>query len=158
MTYYHLANHRTAAQLAEMRRLEAAGICLFCPEHLEAAQDQPIVHRTAHWNVTPNEYPYEGARLHLLLVPHAHVTDLVDLPAEAHADLFAALRWVRDEHGLTYYGLGARCGDGAHTGATIAHVHVHVVVGNPSGEPVRFKMSQRPRSELDPDQLDARGL
>ena len=29
-----MENFRTAEQLAEMERLEAAGICLFCPDEL----------------------------------------------------------------------------------------------------------------------------
>ena len=29
-----MENFRTAEQLAEMQRLEAAGVCLFCPEEL----------------------------------------------------------------------------------------------------------------------------
>jgi diadenosine tetraphosphate (Ap4A) HIT family hydrolase len=152
MPLYHLANHRTAEQLAEMRRLEAAGICLFCPQHL--ADHQPVVHRTAHWSVTPNEFPYPNTSLHLLLVPDAHVTDLLDLPGDAQADLFAALRWVRDTHRLTHYGLASRCGDCAYTGATLTHVHAHVVVGDDSGA-VKVKLAQPPRSGLDPDQVDA---
>jgi diadenosine tetraphosphate (Ap4A) HIT family hydrolase len=149
MSLYYLANYRTPEQLADMRRLEAAGICIFCPEHLAADPDQRVVHRTAHWTVTPNEFPYPGTRLHLLLVPHRHVTDVLDLPPEAQADLFAALGWVRDAHGLAGYGLGVRCGDPASTGATIAHVHLHVIVGDPAAEPVRFKMSQPPRPDLE---------
>lgn len=150
MSYYYLANHRSAEQLAEMRRLEAAGICLFCPEHLPAQQE--VVHRTAHWCVTPNRFPYPGAALHLLLVPQAHVTDLLDLPAEAQADFFTALGWVRDHHALKYYSLASRSGDEdacAHTGSTIKHLHVHVVVGDPGGEPVKVKLSQRPNLDVE---------
>lgn len=153
MSLYHLPNFRTPEQLAEMRRLEALDACLFCPEHLGA--NQPVLHQTAHWAVTANEFPYAGTSLHLLLVPYAHVTDLVDLPAEAQADVFTALRWVRDRHGLTHYGLAVRCGDCAYTGATIRHVHAHVIVGDPAGPPVKVKLAQPPRSQLDPDQLDA---
>jgi diadenosine tetraphosphate (Ap4A) HIT family hydrolase len=141
MTLYHLGNSRSEEQSADMRRLEADGICIFCPEHLDADPGQRILHRSAHWAVTPNKFPYEGTKLHLLLVPHQHVTDLLDLPDAAQQDFWAALCWVRDQHGLTYYGLGARNGDCRYTGGTIAHLHVHVIVGDPEGGPVRFKVS-----------------
>jgi ATP adenylyltransferase len=164
--YYYFANYRTEEQLAEMRRLEATGVCLFCPTNL--GQNQEVVHRTDHWSVTPNRFPYRDTRLHLLLVPHAHVTDILDLEPAAQADFFTALGWVRGQHDLRYYALDSRCGDDAcaHGGSTIRHLHVHVIVGDvddPAHQPVKVKVSQRAkpeleaklRSELDPDQLDA---
>jgi diadenosine tetraphosphate (Ap4A) HIT family hydrolase len=144
---YHLGNNRTEQQLADMLRLEAAGVCVFCPEHLAQDPDQPTLHRTPQWTVTPNEFPYAGTALHLLLVPDEHVTDLLDLSAAAQADFWAALGWVRDHYSLTYYGLGSRNGDCRYTGGTIYHVHVHVIVGDvadPGHEPVRLKLSSRP--------------
>jgi diadenosine tetraphosphate (Ap4A) HIT family hydrolase len=144
---YHLDNARTAEQLADMRRLAAAGICVFCPEHLAADPDQRLLYRSAHWTVTPNEFPYGGTRLHLLLVPDEHVGDLVDLSPAAQADFWAALAWVRTHHGLRHYGLGARNGDPRYTGGTIEHLHVHLIVGDvadPEHRGVRMKLSSRP--------------
>jgi ATP adenylyltransferase len=144
---YHLGNSRSAEQRAEMLRLEAAGICLFCPGHLAENPDHPAVLRTEHWTVTPNRYPYQGAREHLLLIPDEHVSDLVDLSAEAQSDFWATLGWVRDHYAMKHYGVGIRNGDNRFTGGTIWHVHVHVLVGDvddPHHEPVRMKLSSRP--------------
>lgn len=147
MSLYYLGNSRTDAQRRDMLDLESRGVCLFCPEHLAADPEQRIVLTTEHWVATPNEFPYAGTRLHLLLVPKAHVVDLLDLDDAARADFWTALEAVRRDHGLFYYGLGARNGDCRFTGGTIAHVHVHVVVGDvddPHHQPVRFKLSSRP--------------
>lgn len=147
MSLYNPANHRTPEQLDEMLRLEAAGICLFCPEHLDGPGRERVVHRSEHWTVTPNEFPYAGTKLHLLLVPRQHVDDLCDLSPDAQSDLFVALSWVREHYGITYYGLTARNGDLRYTGGSIYHLHVHLLVGdvdNPAHEPVRVKLSARP--------------
>jgi diadenosine tetraphosphate (Ap4A) HIT family hydrolase len=141
MSLYYLGNARSEEQRAYMRELEADGVCLFCPEQMAADPDQEILHRTAHWTVTPNRFPYAGTTLHLMLVPDEHATDLLDLSGAAQQDFWTALRWVRDRYDLTYYGLGARNGECRHTGGTIAHVHVHVIVGDPAAGPVRFKVS-----------------
>jgi diadenosine tetraphosphate (Ap4A) HIT family hydrolase len=144
---YYLGNARTERQLADMVELATSGSCLFCPDQLAADPDQPILHRTPHWTVTPNEFPYAGTALHLLLVPDEHVTDLLDLSVPAQADFWAALGWVRERYALTYYGLGSRNGDCRYTGGTIYHVHVHVIVGDvadPGHQPVRLKLSSRP--------------
>jgi ATP adenylyltransferase len=145
---YCADNYRTEEQLAEMRRLEAAGICLFCPQSLREHARQRVVIETRHWAVTPNAYPYAGTRLHLLVVPVHHVNDLLDLNDEALADFWTAMRQVRERYELDHYGLGVRNGNCSFTGATIAHVHAHVLVGDAEAEPevpVRMRLSSRPR-------------
>jgi diadenosine tetraphosphate (Ap4A) HIT family hydrolase len=157
VSLYYTGNYRTEEQLAQMRELEGQGICVFCPQHLP--DYRPVVHRTPHWTITTNRFPYRGTRLHYLLLPDEHVEDLVDLSAEAHGDFWNALRWARDHHGLTYYGLASRNGDCAYTGATIRHVHVHLVQGDvedPGHSRVRVTLSSHPRElllrEIDPHQ------
>ena len=159
MKLYYPGNSRSEEQLALMLELEAAGVCIFCPEHL--ANYRPVVHKTALWTVTTNRFPYRGTQLHYLLLPDEHVDDLVDLSPDSQADFWTALRWARDEHGLTHYGLASRNGDCAFTGATIRHVHVHLVQGdveNPEHTPIRVKLSSHPREVGlrggHPDQLD----
>jgi ATP adenylyltransferase len=145
VTLYYLRNHRSADQLAEMRRLEAEGTCIFCPPELDNPDE--VRRGLEHWVIRPNAYPYRGTRLHLLLVPRAHVTDLLDLGGDALAEFWDAARWVRDTYHLDFYGLGARCGDCAYTGGTIAHAHVHFIVGDvetADHTPVRLKLSSRP--------------
>ena len=147
MRLYCTDNYRTEEQLAEMRRLEAAGTCLFCPAELRKHPRQQVIFETEHWAVTPNEFPYRGTRLHLLVVPHQHVNDMVDLGDDALADFWTALRLIRERFDLDHYGLGVRNGNCDFTGATIAHVHAHVLVGDPAAEPevpVRMRFSSRP--------------
>jgi ATP adenylyltransferase len=147
VSLYCFGNARTAEQLAEMRRLDAAGVCLFCPDGLARHARQRILYRTRHWAVTPNEFPYPGTRLHLLLVPDQHAGDLLELSDEVRQDFWTALGAVAREHQLTHYGLGVRNGDCRYTGATIAHVHAHVLVGDADtagAPPVRMRFSSRP--------------
>ncbi|MGC9669034.1 HIT family protein [Planosporangium sp. 12N6] len=149
MGLYQLDNFRHPEQLADMRMLEQYGVCIFCPEHLTGDPAHPVLHETEHWIVTTNKYPYANTRLHLLLVPRAHVEDLLDLEPAARAEYWDVLEWVKAMYELEFYSIGSRNGDGRYTGSSIAHVHVHVVVGDvddPEHQPVRFKMSGRPRS------------
>jgi diadenosine tetraphosphate (Ap4A) HIT family hydrolase len=147
VSYYCLENYRTAEQLAEMRQLEAQGVCLFCPDGLRNQAMQQILLQTSHWTVTPNVFPYPGTIAHLLLVPHQHAADLLDLDEDVRQDFWPALASVRRRYDLRYYGLGVRNGDCRYTGATIRHVHAHVLVGDPgpqSAEVVRMRFSSRP--------------
>lgn len=142
MTLYHPANARLPDQIERMRRLEAAGVCVFCTD-----DDPDVVLRERDWVVRHNAFPYRGTRLHLLIVPRRHVTDLLDLSDAELAGFWTVGRTLRGRYDLGFYGLGARCGDCRYTGGTIAHVHVHLVVGDvddPAHEPVRLKLSSRP--------------
>ena len=51
-----------------------------------------------------------------------------------------------EKYQLTHYGLGVRNGDCRFTGATITHVHAHVLVssGADGDPPVRMRFSGRP--------------
>lgn len=148
MLLYYLENARNEEQRAKMVRLEASGTCVFCPEYLSQDPDQPTLFRGRNWTVTPNRFPYKGAREHLLLIPDDHVEDLVDLSPEALSDFWLALTWARDQYISGHYGLGARNGDPRFTGGTIRHLHVHLIVGDvedPQHEAVRMKLSSRPK-------------
>lgn len=130
----------------DMKTLEARQVCLFCPEHLIGDSEHVIFHATEWWTVTNNRYPYNGARSHVLLVPSVHVKDIAELPAQAKDDFWNVLDWSRARWDMAFYGLGVRCGDFRYTGATLEHVHVHLIVGDvfdPDHEPIRMKFSAR---------------
>jgi ATP adenylyltransferase len=143
---YNPSNHRSAEQLEEMERLSALGRCLFC----ELGGDDDggaTIYQRGDWVVRHNQFPYEGARIHLLLVPTIHVDDLLSLPKKVLEDMWPVLDWVHASMNLQHYGLAVRCGDCNFTGGTIEHVHVHLIVGDvqsPDHEPIRFKLSSRP--------------
>ena len=142
MSLYCFEHARTPEQLAEMRRLDAAGICLFCPQHLGSHPRQQVLFSTRHWTATPNEFPYPGTSAHFLLVPHQHARDLLELSDDAKSDFWAALARLAEEYELSSYGLGVRNGDCRMTGATIEHVHAHVLAAAPGSEtPVRMRFS-----------------
>jgi ATP adenylyltransferase len=130
VSLYCFENVRTPEQRAEMARLDAAGICLFCPEYLASHPQQRIVLSTEHWNVTPNKFPYQGTSLHLLLVPHQHAGDLLELSDEVRSDFWVALAATAKAYGVRHYG----------------HVHAHVLVGSddPDAPPVRMRFSSQP--------------
>ena len=45
-----------------MEELEADGVCIFCPEHVERYQREPIERTGEHWYVTKQRLPLRGRR------------------------------------------------------------------------------------------------
>ena len=147
---YYLGNSRSPEQTADMVELEAEAVCIFCPPHIQ--KRKTVVYESDQWVVTTNDFPYRHgkdgppASLHLLISPKQHVEDLLELPAGVQDSLWDVLLWIRASYKLTHYGLGSRNGDVRFTGATIRHVHLHVVVGDPeAAEPIRLKLTSKPK-------------
>lgn len=105
-----------------MQALIDQGVCLFCPPHVDAR----VVRRSDHWVAVANDFPYAATSDHLLLIPTEHVTSVLDLTPEAQVDLWNLLYDIAAP--LPHFSLFVRNGDAEFTGATVAHLHLHVVV------------------------------
>jgi ATP adenylyltransferase len=146
MSLYHLPAARTDSQRNYMRELEQDQICVFCPEHFIAYHSAPIEMEFEYWYVTRNDFPYRGAALHLLIVSRQHVTELSELPDEAGSELLKVIREIKKVHICSSEAIVIRSGDMRFNGGSVAHLHIHFVVGdvdNPDHEPIRFKVSSR---------------
>jgi ATP adenylyltransferase len=139
---YFLDAARTPEQRAYMEELEAAGICVFCPEHVAAHHRAPVEFSGEHWYVTRNDYPYVGTAAHYLIVPHRHVTSFEELPDAAGAELWAIKRRLREQLTPLATATVERSGDMRFNGGSVAHLHTHFVALDAApAATVRFKVS-----------------
>lgn len=112
---------RNPEYLQLLEEAERSGKCPFCPV------SETILDCFGGWVVTANRFPYEEAAVHLLLIPERHITELGELMA---ADVEAVLTLARRAvQGLLIPGgaLFLRFGDTSYTGATIRHLHLHLI-------------------------------
>jgi ATP adenylyltransferase len=136
---YDLDAARSDEQRRYMAELEAAGICIFCPEHR-----QPVEHSGRHWYVTRNAFPYAGTVAHYLIVPHLHVVSFDELPDAAGAELWSMKRWLLNQLAPAATATVERSGDMRLNGGSVAHLHTHFVALDPAPvETVRFRVSAR---------------
>ena len=139
---YDLAAARSDAQRKRMEDLEAAGICVFCPEHVAEHQPEPVEHTGSHWYVTRNRYPYEGTKTHYLIVTRRHVTSFDELPDEAGAELWSIKRMLAAQLEPAAIATVERSGNMLYNGGSVAHLHVHLVALDTSpSATVRFRVS-----------------
>ena len=141
---YDLEAARDDEQRRYMEELEAAGICIFCPDHVETPHAQPVEHRGEHWYVTKNAFPYPGTVAHYLIVPYRHVPSFDELPDEAGAELWAIRRMLKERLGSPATATVERSGAMRMNGGSVAHLHTHFVALDESPEKtVRFRVSAR---------------
>ena len=147
---YSLDAARGAEQLARMRSLEAEGVCIFCLEHAERLQREPVEHTGEHWYVTRNDFPYEGTAAHYLIVARRHVSTFEELPDEAGAELWKIRRELARRTGAVAYATVERSGDMRFNGGSVAHLHVHMVaLDRAPAKTVRFRVSARAHGDPD---------
>ncbi len=150
-SFVNLENARKTEQLAVMQRIQDRGECPFCAENLRKEHKNPILSESKHWILTHNQWRYDEAQLHLLLISTVHARNLNDLPSEAGKELLEALQWAEKRFNITSGGVAIRFGDIRYNGATIDHLHAHLIVPfqNPESadyKPVRFKIgAKKPR-------------
>ena len=137
---YYLDAARSDEQRAYMEALEAAGICIFCPDH----QRMPVEFSGEHWYVTRNDFPYAGTVAHYLIVPHRHVRSFDELPDAAGAELWAIKRRLKEQLDPLAVATVERSGDMRFNGGSVAHLHTHFVALDAEPEAtVRFRVSAR---------------
>jgi diadenosine tetraphosphate (Ap4A) HIT family hydrolase len=142
-TLYEFDAARSEEQRRRMEDLEAAGVCVFCPQHFAAHHREPIERSGTHWYVTKNDYPYQGTAAHYLIVPHAHVRSFDELRDEAGAELWALRRELLARVRAPAVATIERSGDMRYNGGSVSHLHVHFVALDPDpARTVRFKVSR----------------
>jgi len=109
----------------------AGGFCPFCEEHLFKHHRQPLEHKNKHWLVTKNSWPYEGSRYHFLFISRAHIEATEDLSPMMWADLQKLYRKVVREKNIKGATLLLRSGETRFTGASVNHLHAHLITGSP---------------------------
>ena len=132
-----------------MEGLEAKGLCIFCPDHVAELQREPIEHSGEYWYVKKNDYPYEGAIAHYLIVSQAHVVSFDELPDAAGAELWSIKRDLKARLRAVAYATVERSGNMIYNGGSVAHLHIHLVALDQSpATTVRFRVSAH-ASKLD---------
>lgn len=139
---YFLDAARSPDQRRYMESLERERICLFCEEHVEQYQANPVEFRSDHWFVTRNSFPYPGTAAHYLIVARLHVRSFDELPDTAGAELWAIKRTLKQRLDPIATATVERSGDMRFNAGSVAHLHVHfVALDRFPTETVRFKVS-----------------
>lgn len=102
--------------------------CILC-KVLEGSNEVPnlLIHKGEFASVTLNLYPYNPG--HLMVFPNRHVTDLRELKEEEEKEmssfLKSAITMLQEVYDAPGFNIGYNMGN--YSGASIAHLHQHIV-------------------------------
>lgn len=138
-----IGNARTEHQKKVMEKIKEFQECPFCEENLKKYHKEEILKRGKYWTLTKNQWPYDFTKLHLLAITRKHVENLNDLPKASFGELLELFQWAEKEYDLKHGAIGVRFGEVSNTGATVLHLHAHLIVADtehPDYKTVRFKV------------------
>lgn len=101
--------------------------CPFCPDNFRYHK-QPILKRRNGWFLTPSTWPYKNTKHHLLIIGVKHRERLEELTAADWRAITGLAKFAVKKFKIPGGGLIMRFGETAYTGATVCHLHAHLVV------------------------------
>lgn len=112
---------------ADLEDILAQGVCPFCPENFNW-HPNPILRKLGRWIITQNRQPYENTKHHFLLKGDEHKESLAELTPLDWVSMRGLISWAMEEFKFEGGGLAIRFGPSNYTGATVRHLHAHLIV------------------------------
>jgi diadenosine tetraphosphate (Ap4A) HIT family hydrolase len=142
--FVNLDNARYDEQRQVMQDIEKNKECPFCADNLAKYHKKEIIKKGKFWVLTYNQWPYKYTDIHLLAIATYHAEKLSDLKMGAFDELQKMAIWAENRFKIQTGGIAMRFGDVSDNGATVDHLHVHLIIPSkdkPADEKVRFKIS-----------------
>ena len=112
---------------AVIRKIIADGGCPFCPTGFKYHK-HPILKRDGNWFISKSSWPYENTEHHFIILPERHMECVSEIAPSDWASVHLLAEWAIDEFDLKGGALNVRFGDTEYTGATVCHLHFHLIV------------------------------
>jgi dihydrofolate reductase/diadenosine tetraphosphate (Ap4A) HIT family hydrolase len=103
-----------------------SGVCPFCPETF-LWHPWPILHRLGDWFITRSGWPYKNTEHHFLIIGERHITSTIQMTMCDNGAVRLLTLWAVNTFNLKGWGSVARSGDTDYTGATVQHLHFHLI-------------------------------
>lgn len=110
-----------------LEEIQSGKQCPFCPGQLHWHKE-PILKEVSDWLITKNSWPYKDTTHHLLLIGRAHHERFEELTPADWESIRQLIAWAVVEFKIPGGGFAMRFGETTHTGATVVHLHVHLIV------------------------------
>lgn len=119
-----------------LKKIEATGVCPFCPQG--SIQQQKILFKFGSWFITKNLYSYQGAKDRFIIVSDKHMESFSELSVRDFYEVQKNVNWAIEKYHIRGAALCLRFGDTKYTGATVCHLHFHLISAKLSkkGKPI----------------------
>jgi len=121
------ANGRNEEYKAQLERILESGICPFC-QNGETLKEQLILRSNQSWWIKENAHPLAHTLYHFVITPNRHIESVDDITSAEWEDLKEMRAWVKQNYPANGDAMYVRSGEPLVTGATVTHLHYHMIV------------------------------
>jgi len=124
--FVNIKNARKGEYKKVIEEIAKTGKCPFCKENFKYHK-KPIYKRKGGWFLTNNTWPYKNARCHLIIIADEHKEEFTELTKSDFESVAYLTNWAIKEWKIKGGGLAMRFGNTNFTGASVGHIHFHII-------------------------------
>ncbi len=124
--FVNINNARKGEYKKVIEKIASTGRCPFCKENF-VYHKKPIFKRKNGWFLTGVSWPYKNTRCHLMILGEKHREEFAELKKKDFETISYLARWAIKKYKIKGGALAIRFGDTDYTGASVAHLHFHLI-------------------------------
>ena len=136
--FVNLQNARKGEYGKIIEEIARTGKCPFCKENLKYHR-KPEFKRKNGWFLTENSWPYKNTRWHLVILGDRHKENFSELTKKDWETVVYLTNWAIKKYKIKGGALAMRFGDTDFTGASVAHLHFHLISPQKDGKTKKAK-------------------
>ena len=86
-----------------------------------------MLHNKLGWFITESTWPYKNSQKHFLIIPLRHKENLREITNKDMQAILYLANWAIKKYRIKGGGLTMRFGNSDFTGATVSHLHAHLI-------------------------------
>ncbi len=124
--FVNLANARKGEYRGVIEKILKTGKCPFCKENFKYHK-KPVFKRKDGWFLTEASWPYKNANCHLMVLGEKHHENFAELKKRDFEAISYLVRFAIKKYKIKGGALAIRFGNTDYTGASVAHLHFHLI-------------------------------
>lgn len=124
--FVNLANARAGEYKRVIGEIAKTGKCPFCLENFKYHKN-PILKWRGDWFVTEGSWPYKNAKVHLIILGEKHCDNLLQLKKSDFEAILYLVKFGIKKFKIKGGALAVRFGNTNYTGASVSHLHFHLI-------------------------------
>ncbi|MFH1462255.1 MAG: HIT domain-containing protein [bacterium] len=124
--FVNTKNARKGEYEKVIKEIATTGKCPFCKENF-AYHKKPVLQRKNGWFLTDNTWPYKNTEYHFIIIAEKHKEDFSELTKKDLESAAYLVNWAIRKYKIKGGGLAMRFGETDYTGASVNHLHFHLI-------------------------------
>jgi ATP adenylyltransferase len=124
--FVDVKNARAGEYKKVIEKIASTGKCPFCPENFKYHK-RPIYKTKGNWFLTNNSWPYKNTSQHLIVLGKRHMEKFSELTKKDWDEIGYLVNFAIKKWKIKGGAVCMRFGDTNYTGASVSHLHFHVI-------------------------------